>query len=177
MRLRAEIAVLVAVFCLGHVKDASAGVETVYSDDFREHYPKVGRKFDLRPYQLAAPTVIWNETHDRMIAIRSTRGEIYGSEQQKCVLTIEGLGLKSARFLSVLGFRRVEASWITGKLILIKLDIGHVAGVEAIYDAEADKLIHCESVTYIIEPEGAAKGSQPIRSETNRSSSAAGSRR
>src|SRR6266566_728973 len=106
-----------------------------------------------------------------------TRGDRYGYEQQKCVLTVEGGSLKSPRFLSVLAFRNVEASWITGKLIVIKLDIGHVAGVDAIYDAEADKLIYCESVTYIIEPDSPANGGQPIRSQTNRTSAAAGSRR
>jgi hypothetical protein len=76
-----------------------------------------------------------------------------------------------------LGFRSIVASWITGKLVVIKLDIGHVAGVDAIYDSETDKLIYCESVSYDIEPDGAANGSQPIRSETNRTSSSSGSRR
>jgi hypothetical protein len=71
----------------------------------------------------------------------------------------------------------VEAFWITGKLMAIKLDIGHVAGVDAIYDVEADKLIYCQSVKYIIEPDGPANRSQPVRSETNRTSAAAGSGR
>jgi hypothetical protein len=178
MSIRAEIvAVLVVMFYLGHDTRANAGVTTVYSNDFRAHYPKIGQRFDLSSYQLEPSTVVWNGTHDRKITIQRTRGDRYGYEQQKCVLTVEGLGVKRVRFLSVLGFRNVEASWTTGKLIAIKLDIGHVAGVDAIYDVEADKLIYCESVTYLIEPDGAANGSQPMGSETNRTSSAAGSRR
>ena len=166
-----------AAFCLWHVTEASAGVTAVYSNDFRDHYPKVGQRFDLSPYELEAPTVVWDSTHNRKITILRTRGDKYGYEQQKCVMTVERGGFKSPRFLSVLGFRNIEASWITSKLIIVKLDIGHVAGVGAIYDAEGDKLIYCESVSYNIEPDRAANGSQPIRSETDRTSSAPGSRR
>jgi hypothetical protein len=158
------ISLLTAAFCLWRVTAASDAVTAVYSDKFRDHYPKVGQKFDLNPYELEAPTVVWDSAHDRKITILRTRGDKYGYEQQKCVMTVEGSGLKSPRFLAVLAFRNVEASWITGKLIIIKLDIGHVAGVDAIYDVEGDKLIYCESVSYNIE-DGAANGSQPIRPE------------
>lgn len=59
--------------------------------------------------------------------------------------------------------RRRFVRLITGKLALIKLDIGHVAGVDAIYDAEKDELVYCESVHYAveIEPAGLANGRQP----------------
>ena len=171
------IFVLTGGVCLWHLTEASTATTAFYSDDFRDHYPKIGRRFDLNPYELEAPTVVWDSVHDRKITILRTRGDKYGYEQQKCVMTVEGRGLKSPRFLAVLAFRNVEASWITGKLIMIKLDIGHVAGVEAIYDVEGDKVIYCESVSYTIEPDSAVNGSQPIRSETNGTSSAAGPRR
>ena len=177
MSIRAYIVLLITVFCWGSVIKASAGDRTLYSNAFHDHYPKVGKRLDLSPYQLEPPVVIWDGAHERKITIQRTRGDRYGYDQQKCVLTAEGGNLKGARFLSVLDFRSVEASWITGKLILITVDIGHVAGVDAIYDVEADKLIYCESVTHIIEPDGPASGSQPFGSETNRTSSAAGSRR
>jgi hypothetical protein len=152
MSARSEcVAVLMVALCLWQVTGASAGVTAVYSNDFHDHYPRVGQRFDLSPYELEAPAVVWSEAHDRKITILRTRGDKYGYEQQKCVMTIEGSGLTNPRFLSVLSFRNVEASWITSKLILIKLDIGHAAGVEAIYDAEGDRLIYCESVSYYIE--------------------------
>jgi hypothetical protein len=152
--------------------------ETLYHDDFRDHYPTRGRRFKLSRYQLEAPVVAWDQDHLRKITVSRTRGDKYGYDQQKCVITIEGEGLKRPRSLSVLDFRTVDGSWITAKLVLIKLDIGHVAGVEAIYDVEKDKIVYCESLSYIIgiEPGGAANGSQPFRSETNSTPSAAGSR-
>ena len=138
----------------------------------------LGRRFDLTHYELETPVVVWDLGHQRKITVVRTRGDRYGYERQKCVITIEGERLKKARVLSVLGFRVVKASWITEKLVFIDLDVGHVAGVQAIYDAEADKVIYCESVEYFFPIEGsAANGSQPIRSETNRTPLAPGSRR
>jgi hypothetical protein len=177
---------LVVVCCLWRIacSNAEAPIETApgtarYSDEFRDHYPTRGRRFDLNRYQLEAPVVVWDVSHEQKITVLRTRGDKYGYEQQKCVMTIEGKGVKRPRFLSVLGFRNIETSWVTGKLALIKLDIGHVAGVDAIYDAEKDKLVYCESVHYAveIEPTGLTNGSQPFPTETNRTPPAAGSSR
>jgi len=165
MSIRTEIVfVLIAAFSMGYILEARADF-TVYSNDFHDHYPKVGQKIDLDSYGLEAPIVIWNSDHNRKITILMTRGDKYDHEKQKCVITVEGGGLKSPRFLSILGFRSIVASWITGKLILIQIDIGHLAGVEAIYDAERNKLLYCESLSYIIESDGAAKGFKSIRSK------------
>ncbi len=176
MSIRTGIAALVVVFCWGRVIEAAAATTTVYSNDSRDHYPKVGQRFDLNPYQLEPPVVIWDSAHERKITIQRTSGDRYGYEQQKCVMTIEGKGIKHPRFLSVLGFRNIETAWVTGKLVLIKLNIGHVAGVDAIYDAEKDRLVYCESVHYGvgIEPAGLANRRQPFPTETNRTPPAPG---
>ena len=135
----------VVVCFLWHITcpNAEAPVESapwtaVYSDEFREHYPTRGRRFDLKRYLLEAPVVVWDDNHEKKITV----------------------------FLSVLLFRNITTTWITGKLVLIKLDIGHVAGVDAIYDAGKDKLVYCESVHYAveIEPSGGADAGQPFRS-------------
>ena len=82
----------------------SAPWTAVYSDEFREHYPTRGRRFDLKRYLLEAPVVVWDDNHEKEITVLRTRGDKYGYEQQKCVMTIEGKGVKRPRFLSVLGF-------------------------------------------------------------------------
>jgi hypothetical protein len=167
---------LAVVWCLWHTSFAYAKDSTLYSDDFRDHYPTRGQRFDLNRYQLEPPVVVWDQNQEKKITVLRTRGDKYGYEEQKCVLTMEGTGIKIPRFLSVLGFRNIETTWITGKLVLIRLGIGHVAGVDAIYDAENDKLVYCESVLCVIEQEGPANPRQRLRSETNRTSSATGSR-
>jgi hypothetical protein len=151
----------------------------IYSDAFHRHYPVRGRDFDLARYDLEPATVIWDASRQRKITVLRTRGDRYPYEDQKCIITVEGTGLNTPRVLSATYFRTVEASWITEKLILIKLDIGHAAGVHAIYDAEKDSWIYRESVEYTNSgaPDGLGPGSQPDRAETNRTSSPAGSRR
>jgi hypothetical protein len=134
------------------------GDEVVYSDTFQRHYPRRGREFDLVRYQLEAPVVIWDELRRRKVTVLRTRGDKYPYEEQKAAITVEGRGLEASRALSAADFRTVDVSWISGKLIFIRLGIGHVAAVEAVYDVEKDSWIYRESVEYIknIEPNGAA---------------------
>ena len=166
---------LMVFLCSFYVVCSQAKDVTLYSDDFRDHYPTRGRRFELSRYQLEAPVVVWDENHLRRITVSRTRGDKYGYEQQKCVITIEGDDLKQPRSLSVLGFRTVVCSWITGKLILIKLDIGHVAGVEAVYEVENDKIVYCESLSYLIGIDYALQRTRHERRGCNRDIPRAGS--
>jgi hypothetical protein len=174
MSVRAKcIAVLIVACSLGDAMRTSGGDMVAYSNDFREHYPKVGRIFDLSRYERETPAVVWNSAHEGKITIQRTRGDRYGYDQQRCVISVEGNNLKVPRYLSVRNFRAVTASWVTDKLILIKLDLGHVAGVEAIYDAERDTLIYCESVTCFIQPENSLSANWRTHSKTNAAPSVA----
>lgn len=119
-----------------------------YSDEFRSYYPTRGRRFELDGYELAAPVVVWDVGHHRKITVVRTTGSKYGYDQQRGIITITGEELDQPRLLSVLDFRTVKTSWITDKLILIELDIGHVAGVDAIYDVEDDKFVYRQSLSY-----------------------------
>lgn len=38
------------------------GLTTLYSDEFRDHYPTRGRRFELGRYKLEAPVVVWDQT-------------------------------------------------------------------------------------------------------------------
>lgn len=127
---------------------SSRGADVTYSDAFRRHYPVRGREFVIERYELEEPTVVWNQHYRRKATIRRTRGDTYPYEDQKCVITVEGQGLKQERFLSLADFRTVQVSWVTGKLMLLEVGIGHVAGVEAIYDVEKDLWVYRESVQY-----------------------------
>ena len=153
--------------------------EVTYSNAFHKHYPVRGRVYDLAGNALEAPSISWDGLRERKVTVLRTRGDKYPYEEQKCVITVEGKGLEKPRVLSATHFRTVDISWITGKLILLRLGIGHVAAVEAIYDIEKDSWVYRESVEYAkkVGPDGAANGSQRIRSEANQTSSAAGSRR
>ncbi|MEX2381859.1 MAG: hypothetical protein WD490_05720 [Opitutales bacterium] len=123
--------------------------EVMYSDVFHKHYPVQGREFDLTHDDLETPNVVWDDLRQRKITVLRTRGDKYPYEEQKCVIIIEGSGLETPRILSATHFRTVEVSWITGKLILLRIGIGHVAAVEAIYDTEKESWVYRESIHYV----------------------------
>ncbi len=141
------------------------GDEVTYSDVFHKHYPVRGQEFDLAGYTLQAPVIVWDDSRQRKVTVLRTKGDAYPYEEQKCVITVEGTGLGTPQVLSAAHFRTVDVSWITGKLILLKLGIGHVAAVEAIYDTEKDSWLYRESVQYAkkVEADASAIETQPVR--------------
>jgi hypothetical protein len=119
--------------------------EVTYSETFSEYYPVRGAAFDLAHHSLESPTIVTNQNQRKLTVLR-TRGDRYSYEEQKCVITVEGPGIEKTRTLSAQGFRTVGTSWVTGKLILIRLGIGPVAMVEAIYDTEKDAWLYRASL-------------------------------
>ncbi len=123
--------------------------EWVYSDALHDHYPVEGKAFDLGSYSLEVPVVVWDDNRKRSATVIRTRGNAYPYERQKGLITIEGDGLEKPRVLSVSHFRTIDVSWVTEKLILVRIGVGRVAAVEAIYDVIASEWIYRESVQYI----------------------------
>lgn len=121
----------------------------VYSDSLKKHYPVEGKAFDLGSYERETPQVVWNASQTRSATVIRTRGDAYPYERQKGLIAIEGDGLDNTRVLSVSHFRTIDVSWVTEKLILIRIGVGRVAVVEAIYDVIASEWIYRESVQYI----------------------------
>jgi len=56
--------------------------------------------------------------------------------------------LGDAIHITMKGFRSVSAEWIGERLLFIKRDIGHVAGIEEIYDVVDGKWVLQQSVHY-----------------------------
>jgi hypothetical protein len=81
-------------------------------------------------------------------------------------------------------------AWVNEKLLRIRVWWGRICGTDLIVDVEREQIIYKEMVWWGAiafeqfqeakkksQPDGAANEGQPIRSETNTTSSAAGSRR
>ncbi len=138
------------LFLIYLVAVTGAGAETVrYSDAFKERYPERGEIVSLDGKSVEPVVRVHNDSRDRTLLIQRTRGSHYGYEKQLGLLRVEGTGLESGRVISMRGFRTLEASWITRKLVLIRIGLGPVAVVEAIYDVEADAWIYRESLEYL----------------------------
>jgi len=131
-----------------------------YSDEYREHYPTRGRRFELDGFELEPPVVVWDAGHYRKITIvRLQAGKL--GDYERGIITISGEGLDQPRFLSLCDFRHVKASWVTEKLILIRLYLGRIAAVETIYDVEEDKFVYRQSLSYVW-PTGPAPPTGPV---------------
>ncbi len=133
----------------GIVSIQAIAVQTVYSDALRELYPTKGQAFDLGSYSLEVPVVVWDAARKRSATVNRTRGDAYPYERQRGLIIVEGAGLDEARVVSVSHFRTIDVSWVTEKLILIRIGVGRVAAVEAIYDVVEESWIYRESVQYI----------------------------
>ncbi len=123
--------------------------EIVYSDSMEKHYPVQGKAFDMGSYERETPRVVWNASQTRSATVIRTRGDTYPYERQKGLIMIEGDGLEKPRVLSVSHFRTIDVSWVTEKLILIRIGVGRVAAVEAIYDVVEETWVYRESLQYI----------------------------
>ncbi len=126
-----------------------SGNEIVYSNNLEEHYPVEGKAFDLGSYERETPQVVWNDSQTRSATVIRTRGDTYPYERQKGFITIEGDGLEKPRVLSVSHFRTIDVTLVTEKLILIRIGVGRVAGVGAIYDVMEEAWVYGESLQYI----------------------------
>jgi len=121
----------------------------VYSDALKEYYPIEGETYDLGSYALEVPVVAWDERRSRSATVVRTRGDAYPYERQKGVITIEGEGIEEPVELSVSRFRTINVSWISEKLIQIKIGVSRTAVVEAIYDILNREWVYLESLQYV----------------------------
>ena len=51
-------------------------------------------------------------------------------------------------YLIMKHFRDIKAYWLNDRLLFIKSDLGHAAGLEQIFDAEARKWIYQQGISY-----------------------------
>ncbi len=122
--------------------------EIVYSDALKAHYPVEGKAFDLGSYEREVPVVVWNAGDDRSATVTRTKGDAYPYEQQKGLITVEGGGLAMPLVLSARHFRTVDVTWISEKLIQIRIGVSRIAVVEAIYDVLEREWVYLESLHY-----------------------------
>lgn len=125
--------------------------EIIYSDTLQKHYPVEGKAFDLGSYSLEVPVVVWNEGGSRSVTVARTRGDAYSYERQRGLVIIEGVNLSEPRVLSASHFRTVDVSWISEKLIHIRVGVSRLAAAEAIYDVVEGAWIYQESLQYVEE--------------------------
>ncbi len=121
----------------------------LFSNDFREFYPAVidasaGSLNDL-PQEpaiaVASPHQIWNATITRTDGAKVPYDNSLGRIEVKS----DGQPMTVIR---IHGFRTVTVKWVNDRLLHIGLGLGHIAGVDAIYDTKDHRWVYQDSVSY-----------------------------
>ena len=120
-----------------------------YSDAFSERYGEVSRNTLEFPAQTPLePSVVVRSALGTSVAhVLRTDGTKIPYENAEARISIES-ELGETAHITMKGFRSVSADWIGERLLFIRRDIGHVAGIEEIYDVVDGKWVIQQSVHY-----------------------------
>ena len=140
-------------FCLAVLSVAAAGAQSVpvvsYSDAFSSRYAEI----HLEPQQFPKATplepavrVDSNLGASSALILR-TDGARIPYENAVAHIAVE-TELGSNVYLTFKGFRSVTASWVGERLLFIKRDIGHVAGIEEVFDVVEGRWLLQQSAHY-----------------------------
>lgn len=132
----------------GTLTGQESDYRATYSEAFQDRYPVIDEKLNLEAFELEAPVVIENETKSRKATVVRSKGDKYPYEDQICLIKIESKSTVEPRNISFEGFRNVDVTWISEKLLLINIGIGRLAGIQAIFDSEKNEWIYRESVQH-----------------------------
>ena len=120
-----------------------------YSDVFSERYSVVSQDVVKFPAQTPLePSVVVRSALGTSVAhLLRTDGTTIPYENAEARISIES-ELGETAHIRMKGFRSVSADWIGERLLFIRRDIGHVAGVEEIYDVVDGKWLVQQSIHY-----------------------------
>ena len=121
----------------------------MYGDTFAERYSEISHA--ALEFPAATPlepaVVVRSRLGTSVARVIRTDGVKIPYENAEAHITVE-TELGETVHLRVKGLRSVSASWIGERLLFISRDIGHVAGIEEIYDVVDGKWLLQQSVAY-----------------------------
>jgi len=120
-----------------------------YGDQFSDYYPVIVKEAPvLGPdIPLEKEVVVWSQFKNRKATLARSDGSKIPYEKEIGVVTVESKN-GSKQYLLLKKFRTVELKWINDRLLLLSCNIGHMAGVEAIFDSQNGKWIYRQSMSY-----------------------------
>lgn len=125
----------------------ASGGHIRYSDDFASNYPQiVTTPPDIGADTLDPPLILQSVRKSRTATLLQS-GLKVPYEKQVAVITIESAGGRK-RFLVFRSFRAIDMKWVNDRLLYFDVDVGHIAGIQALFDAETGRWLYRQSVEY-----------------------------
>ena len=140
--------VVLAVFVLSAaVSVYAASVD--YGNQFSDFYPEISTAAVAIPPEIPVEkdVTVWSEFRNRRATLVLSDATKIPYDKAIGSITIESRN-KPNQYIRLRGFRTVEIKWINDRLLYIDCDIGHIAGVDAIFDAQTGKWIYRQSISY-----------------------------
>jgi len=141
-------AVLLAVFMLSAAIRVY-GTNVDYGHQFSDLYPEISTAAVAIPPEipLEKSVTVWSEFRNRQATLVLSEATKIPYDKAIGAITIESRD-RPDQYIRLKGFRTVEIKWINDRLLYIDCDIGHIAGVDAIFDAHTGKWIYRQSMSY-----------------------------
>jgi len=140
--------VVLAVFVLSAaVSVYAASVD--YGNQFSDFYPEISTAAVAIPPEIPVEkdVTVWSEFRNRRATLVLSDATKIPYDKAIGSITIESRN-KPNQYIRLRGFRTVEIKWINDRLLYIDCDIGHIASVDAIFDAQTGKWIYRQSMSY-----------------------------
>ena len=140
--------VVLAVFVLSAaVSVYAASVD--YGNQFSDFYPEISTAAVAIPPEIPVEkdVTVWSEFRNRRATLVLSDATKIPYDKAIGSITIESRN-KPNQYIRLRGYRTVEIKWINDRLLYIDCDIGHIASVDAIFDAQTGKWIYRQSMSY-----------------------------
>jgi hypothetical protein len=95
---------------------------------------------------LEKDVTVWSEFRNRKATLVRSDATKIPYDKETGSITIESRD-RPKQYIWLRGFRWVEIKWINDRLLYIDCDIGHIASVDAIFDAQTGKWIYRQSMS------------------------------
>ena len=96
---------------------------------------------------LEKDVTVWSEFRNRKATLVLSDATKIPYDKAIGSITIESRN-RPNQYIRLRGFRTVEIKWINDRLLYIDCDIGHIASVDAIFDAQTGNWIYRQSMSY-----------------------------
>jgi hypothetical protein len=140
--------VVLAVFVLSTIVRVYA-TSVDYGNQFSGFYPEISTAAVSIPPEipLEKDVTVWSELRSRKATLLLS--DVTKIPYHKAIgsITIETRD-RPNQYIQLRGFRTVEIKWINDRLLYIDCDIGHIASVDAIFDAQTGRWIYRQSMSY-----------------------------
>jgi hypothetical protein len=125
------------------------GTSVDYGDQFSDFYPEISTAAAAIPPEipLEQNITVWSEFGNRKATLVLSDTTKIPYDKAIGSITIESRN-RPNQYIRLRGFRTAELKWINDRLLYIFCDIGHVASVDAIFDAQTGKWIYRQSMSY-----------------------------